>query len=94
MKGCPYLYAIFFVKQILVTSCRMKRKLLHNISANTLQVIITQYCGLAIFYLLSAGLGKKRIWRNKLGTGRVVNCIWYFVFWYRSDSCQADSFGQ
>ncbi len=36
----------------------MKRKFLHDISANTLQVIIFQCCGLIIFYLLSTQLDK------------------------------------
>jgi hypothetical protein len=36
----------------------MKKKLLHDISANTLQVIINQLCGLVIFYILSAQLTK------------------------------------
>jgi O-antigen/teichoic acid export membrane protein len=36
----------------------MKRKFLHDISVNTLQVIIVQSCGLIIFYLLSTRLGK------------------------------------
>ncbi len=36
----------------------MKRKFIHDISANTLQVIIFQCCGLIIFYLLSTRLGK------------------------------------
>src|SRR5690348_15564650 len=49
---------IFFVKQILVTSASMNKKFIHDISANTLQVIIVQCCGLVIFYLLSTGLEK------------------------------------
>lgn len=36
----------------------MKKKLLHDISANSLQVIINQLCGLVIFYILSAQLTK------------------------------------
>jgi O-antigen/teichoic acid export membrane protein len=36
----------------------MKKKLLHDISANTLQVMINQLCGLVIFYILSAQLTK------------------------------------
>ena len=36
----------------------MKRKLLYDISANSLQVIINQLCGLVIFYILSAHLTK------------------------------------
>ncbi|GAB2831613.1 oligosaccharide flippase family protein [Ferruginibacter profundus] len=36
----------------------MKRKFLHDISANLLQVVINQLCGLAIFYILSAWLDK------------------------------------
>lgn len=36
----------------------MKRKFLHDISANSLQVIINQLCGLVIFYVLSAWLSK------------------------------------
>lgn len=36
----------------------MKRKLVNNLSANTLQLIINQLSGLIIFYLLSAGLDK------------------------------------
>jgi O-antigen/teichoic acid export membrane protein len=36
----------------------MKKKLLHDISANTLQVIVNQLCGLVIFYILSAQLTK------------------------------------
>jgi O-antigen/teichoic acid export membrane protein len=36
----------------------MTRKLLHDISANTLQVAINQGCGLLVFYLLSLGMGK------------------------------------
>ncbi len=36
----------------------MKRKFIQDISANTLQVIIFQCCGLVIFYLLSTRLGK------------------------------------
>ena len=36
----------------------MKRKFLHDISINTLQVVIVQSCGLVIFYLLSTRLGK------------------------------------
>ena len=36
----------------------MKRKFIQDISANTLQVIIFQCCGLIIFYLLSTRLGK------------------------------------
>jgi O-antigen/teichoic acid export membrane protein len=36
----------------------MKRKFLHDISLNTLQVIIVQSCGLIIFYLLSTRLSK------------------------------------
>jgi O-antigen/teichoic acid export membrane protein len=36
----------------------MKRKFLHDISINTLQLIIVQSCGLIIFYLLSTRLGK------------------------------------
>ena len=37
----------------------MKRKFLHDISANSLQVIINQLCGLGIFYVLSAYLDKE-----------------------------------
>jgi O-antigen/teichoic acid export membrane protein len=36
----------------------MKRKFLHDISVNTLQLIIVQSCGVIIFYLLSTRLGK------------------------------------
>jgi O-antigen/teichoic acid export membrane protein len=36
----------------------MKRKLLHNFSANALQLIINQLFGLVIFYILSTGLSK------------------------------------
>jgi O-antigen/teichoic acid export membrane protein len=36
----------------------MKRKFLHDISANLLQVVINQLCGLVIFYILSACLTK------------------------------------
>ncbi len=36
----------------------MKRKLVNNLSANTLQLIVNQLSGLVIFYLLSAGLDK------------------------------------
>ena len=36
----------------------MKRKFIHDISANTLQVIINQCCGLGIFFVLSTYLGK------------------------------------
>jgi O-antigen/teichoic acid export membrane protein len=36
----------------------MKRKFLHDISINTLQLIVVQSCGLIIFYLLSTRLGK------------------------------------
>jgi O-antigen/teichoic acid export membrane protein len=36
----------------------MKKKFIRDISANTLQVIINQVCGLVIFYLLSIGLDK------------------------------------
>jgi O-antigen/teichoic acid export membrane protein len=36
----------------------MKRKFLQDISANSLQVIINQLCGLVIFYVLSAWLSK------------------------------------
>ena len=39
----------------------MKRKFIKDISANSLQVIINQVCGLIIFYILSAWLSKKRI---------------------------------
>ena len=37
----------------------MKRKLLKNLSANTLQLIINQVSGLIIFYILSTGLNKE-----------------------------------
>ncbi|HEY4194834.1 MAG TPA: oligosaccharide flippase family protein, partial [Mucilaginibacter sp.] len=36
----------------------MKRKLVNNLSANTLQLIINQLSGLIIFYILSIGLDK------------------------------------
>jgi O-antigen/teichoic acid export membrane protein len=36
----------------------MKKKLLHDISASSLQVIINQCCGFVIFYVLSAQLSK------------------------------------
>src|SRR5665213_2073124 len=36
----------------------MRRKFLHDISANSLQVIISQACGLAIFYVLSLYFSK------------------------------------
>src|SRR5258708_3789972 len=36
----------------------MKRKLVNNLSANTLQLIINQLFGLVIFYILSIGLDK------------------------------------
>jgi len=36
----------------------MKKKLLHDLSANTLQVIINQLSGLAIFYVLSVSFSK------------------------------------
>jgi len=36
----------------------MKRKLVNNLSANTLQLIINQLFGLVIFYILSTGLDK------------------------------------
>jgi len=36
----------------------MKKKLLHDISANSMQVVINQLCGLVIFYILSARLNK------------------------------------
>lgn len=36
----------------------MKKKFLHDISANSLQLIINQACGLAIFYILSTRLPK------------------------------------
>ncbi|MDB5023645.1 MAG: polysaccharide biosynthesis protein [Mucilaginibacter sp.] len=36
----------------------MKRKLVNNLSANTLQLIINQLAGLVIFYILSTGLDK------------------------------------
>jgi O-antigen/teichoic acid export membrane protein len=36
----------------------MKRKLIHDISTNSLQVIINQLCGLGIFYVLSINLTK------------------------------------
>lgn len=36
----------------------MRRKFLHDISANSLQVIINQACGLAIFYELSVYFSK------------------------------------
>lgn len=36
----------------------MKKKLLHDISASSLQVIINQCCGFIIFYILSAQLSK------------------------------------
>lgn len=36
----------------------MKRKLLHDLSANSLQLIITQLSGLAIFYVLSLSFSK------------------------------------
>src|SRR3978361_787999 len=36
----------------------MKRSLLNNLSANTLQLIINQLAGLIIFYILSIGLDK------------------------------------
>src|ERR1700745_3233662 len=36
----------------------MKRTLVNNLSANTLQLIINQLSGLVIFYLLSVGLDK------------------------------------
>ena len=37
----------------------MKRKLLKNLSANTLQLIVNQVSGLIIFYILSTGLNKE-----------------------------------
>jgi O-antigen/teichoic acid export membrane protein len=59
IRGCQYTWRdIFFVKQILVTSPSMNRKFIRDISANTLQVIIVQCCGLVIFYLLSTRLDK------------------------------------
>lgn len=36
----------------------MKRKFIRDISANALQLIIVQFCGLIIFYLLSTRLDK------------------------------------
>lgn len=36
----------------------MKRKLIHDLSANSLQLIINQVCGLAVFYILSTRLSK------------------------------------
>src|SRR5476651_1666360 len=36
----------------------MKRKLVNNLSANTLQLIVNQLFGLIIFYILSTGLDK------------------------------------
>jgi O-antigen/teichoic acid export membrane protein len=36
----------------------MRRKFLHDISANSFQVIINQVCGLAIFYVLSVYFSK------------------------------------
>jgi O-antigen/teichoic acid export membrane protein len=36
----------------------MKKKFIRDISANTLQLIISQFCGLLIFYLLSTKLSK------------------------------------
>lgn len=38
----------------------MNRKFIHDISTNTLQVIITQCCGLIIFFLLSTRLDKNQ----------------------------------
>lgn len=38
----------------------MKRRFLHDISINTLQLVITQSCGLIIFYLLSTRLDKEQ----------------------------------
>lgn len=36
----------------------MKRKLIHNLSANSLQLVINQVFGLVIFYVMSTGLDK------------------------------------
>src|ERR1700753_1526142 len=36
----------------------MKRKLIHDISINSFQVIVNQLCGLGIFYVLSISLTK------------------------------------
>jgi len=36
----------------------MKKKLVHNLSANLAQLILNQVCGLIIFYILSTGLDK------------------------------------
>ncbi len=36
----------------------MKKKFINDISANSFQVIINQFCGIIIFYLLSTGLDK------------------------------------
>ena len=43
---------------VAITRFTMKKKILHDISANSLQVIINQLSGLAIFYLLSTYLTK------------------------------------
>ncbi len=43
---------------VVATKLTMKKKILHDISANSLQVIINQLSGLVIFYILSAYLTK------------------------------------
>lgn len=53
----------------------MKNKVLQNLSANTLQLIVNQLAGLVIFYLLSTGLSK-----NDFGQLNLALAILLFVF--------------
>jgi O-antigen/teichoic acid export membrane protein len=53
----------------------MKRKLVHNLSVNAIQLIINQLLGLGIFYVLSTGLDK-----NNFGQINLVLAILLSVF--------------
>jgi len=65
-----------------------KPKLLNNLSANTLQLIINQLAGLVIFYILSVSLDKNSFWANQSCACANAGHIQYPVVRYRSDRRQ------
>ena len=64
----------------------MKRKFIHDISANTLQVIINQVCGVTIFYVLSVYFSKNDFGEINWALAVLLTAFSISFFWDRSVS--------
>jgi hypothetical protein len=69
----------------------MKKRLVIDLSANTLQLVVNQLFGVLIFYVLSVNLDKNSFGQLNLALGGAVIRIQYPFLRYRPGNCQKSS---